>query len=53
MVTEHARNIVALLGRLSGPQSLVMLFAKMGDRIMLPLTHMNASIRSKVNIVAR
>ena len=36
MVTEHARNIVALLWRPSGPQSLVVLPAKMADRIMLP-----------------
>ena len=36
MVTEHAYNIVALLWRPSGPQSLVMMPAKMADRIMLP-----------------
>ena len=36
MVTEHARNIVALLWRPSGPKSLVMLPARMADRMMLP-----------------
>ena len=36
MVTEHARNIVALLWRPSGPQSLVMLPAKMADCMMSP-----------------
>ena len=46
MVTEHARNIVALLWRPSGPQSLVVLPAKMADRIMLPdkVTEMENSI---------
>ena len=46
MITEHARNIVALLWRPSGPQSLVMLPAKMADRIMLPdkVTEMENSI---------
>ena len=36
MVSEHAQNIVALLWRLSGPQSLVMLYAEMRERIMFP-----------------
>ena len=44
--TEHARNIVSLLWRPSCPQSLVMLPAKMADRIMLPdkVTEMENSI---------
>ena len=46
MVTEHAQNISALLWRPSGPQSLVMLPAKMADRMMLPdkVTEMENSI---------